>query len=131
MKTATTYQAAGKEVLNYVTAYHPSSGSSFAVRPDGKSIWVDDSKPITLERMREVYDFCCKAAGETLGSIQINMAAYEPGDYDGANPRLWRKTYQFDPKLNSLLIIEDGIPIYANDDGIVCTDTDALYDSLS
>lgn len=130
-KTVSEYKKAGFLTYNYVTAFHPAKNSSWAVRPGGQGIEADDSTPITLERMKSLYQFCCDAEQENLGKIKINMSAYLHNDGgEGPNPQLFNKVYEYNPETNSMIVWEDGMPIYANDNGVICDDQAALCDTI-
>lgn len=136
MATAMSYRRQGKVVYNFVTAAYPPSegfphGSGRTVIVDGKNVAVNDDEPITLQRCKRLHARLCELTGEALGEIKINLSAFEPGEYDGANPQIWGKTYTYDPRTNSLVIYDRwGMPVYANDNGVVTRDQAALCDSL-
>lgn len=131
MATAMSYERQGKLVYNYVTAGYPD-GIGRTVIVDGRGIKVDDDEPITLQRCKRLHIRLCELTGQALGSIKVNLSAFEIGEYDGANPQIWGKTYAYDPRTNSLVIYDQhGTPVYANDDGVVTKDQVALIDSLA
>jgi hypothetical protein len=105
---------AGKDIFNYITASVNGKGSS-APQIDGKSVAVDDSKPITFRRMKMIHAKLEMELDANIGTMTLNLAAFEPGDgWDGANPRLWHKTYTYEPG-GILSVYENGDWLYDED----------------
>lgn len=104
----------GKEIYNYITASINGKGSS-APQINGKSVAIDDSKPITFRRMKYIHAKLEMELDANIGKIDINLAAFEPGDgWDGANPKIWGKTYTYKPG-GVLSVYEDGDWLYDED----------------
>lgn len=103
--------------------------------PDGKTrLTVDHSQPITLARCATIYAAACKLSGRTYKRLSIRLFVYSvtPGNEYGDGPETCYvvKAWNYDPHRNSLVIWDKGKPVYANDDGVICRDQDALYDTL-
>lgn len=103
----------GKEIFNYITASINGKGSS-APQIDGKPVSIDDSKPITFRRMKYIHAKLEFTLDTDIGKIVLNLAAFEPGEYDGANPKLWEKTYSYQPG-GILSVYENGDWFYDED----------------
>lgn len=103
--------------------------------PDHKAkLTVDHSRPITLARCKEIYDAACKLSGRDLSRISICLSTYSvsPGNECGDWPEecYEDKQWDYDPARNILIGWDMGKPVYANDNGQICTDQDALCDTL-
>lgn len=95
---------------------------------------VDHSKPITLARCAEILSKARVLSGRDLVMISIRRSVYDvtPGNElgDHAETCYMDKRWDYTAATNSLVIYDRGEPVYANDDGVICTDQAALYDSL-
>jgi hypothetical protein len=126
--------------FNYVVGFvantkgEPVSG--FAVMtPDKKTkLIVDHSQPITLARCKEILAKAKEVSGRDLIYIKINLSKFTktPGNEcaDFAEQCLFDKSYHYDSRNNSLMIYKNGDPVYANDNGTICKDQAALFDSM-
>ena len=134
MKTKTETQE-----FNYVMGYAKGEfgeSSGFAVSNPENTVRlaVDHSTPITLKRAKVIFDKARDLSGRDLTSIEICLSVYTktPGNDCGDHSEecLVDKKWYYTAKTNSLVIWAKGMPVYANDNGVVCTDQAALYDSL-
>lgn len=95
---------------------------------------VDHSKPITLDRCAEIMSKARELSGRELVMISIRRSIYSktPGNECGdfAETCYMDKKWDYTASTNSMVIYDRGEPVYANDDGAICTDQAALYDSL-
>lgn len=125
--------------FNYVMGYAKGKFgeiSGLAVTNPERTVGlvVDHSTPITLKRAKMIFDKARELSGRDLTSIQICLSVYtktpgnEYGDHD--EECLVDKKWNYTAATNSLVIWDKGVPVYANDNGVVCTDQAALYDSL-
>lgn len=104
----------GKDIFNYITASINGEGSR-APQINGKSVSIDDSKPITFRRMKYIHAKLEMELDSNIGEMTLNLAAFEPGDgWDGANPKLWEKTYTYKPN-GILSVYENGDWLYDED----------------
>lgn len=102
---------------------------------------LDMSKPVTLQRMREVCERLRAETGVEFDYLRVEHHVYEfdidpddkvarahirYGDYPGRKVK--DKTYQFWYERNRLLIWDHNTPVYENDDGVITKDADALAD---
>lgn len=102
---------------------------------------LDMSKPVTLQRMREVCERLRAQTGVEFNYLRVDHHIYEfdvdpndevalkhirLGDYPGE--KVMDKTYQFWYDRNRLLIWDHGTPVYENNDGEICRDADTLAD---
>jgi hypothetical protein len=130
MKTTADFKKAGKTVYNYITAYYPSrndlSVAHVMKNDEIKAYKIDDSHPITVARCTDMHKRLCEMTGENIGTVRINIGAFEPGGEDGNDLKLWEKVYTYNPESNSLTIWEDGEFIYVNNNGIISMDKAAL-----
>ena len=144
IKRDTTYKGRRVTAYNYVIGYRDAkkisagmfSNSNLAViGPDGEAnLIVDHSRPITLSRAREIYDAAIKLTGGAYDRISIKLIVFdcpieETGE-DGGCPQLINKTWIYNPKANSLVIWENEMPVYANYNGDIYKNQDALDKSL-
>jgi hypothetical protein len=111
-------------------------GDGVVVRsPDGKTrLTVDHSESITLARCATIYAAACTLSGRTYKRLSIRLSVYSvtPGNECGDGPETCYvdKHWDYDPHRNSMVIWDKGQPVYANDNGVICRDQDALYDTL-
>lgn len=95
---------------------------------------VDHSKPITLERCAEIMSKARKLSGRDLAMISIRRSIYSvtPGNEcgDHAETCYMDKRWDYTASTNSMATYDRGEPVCYNDDGVICTDQAALYDSL-
>lgn len=95
---------------------------------------IDYSKPVTLARCAEIMTKARELSGRDLAMISIRRSIYsvtpgnEPGDH--AETCYMDKKWDYTAANNSMVIYDRGEPVYANDDGAICTGQAALYDSL-
>jgi hypothetical protein len=133
------YQDGAREEFNFVvgfvrTPYGLRNGRT-VMTPD-KTIKLNHSKPITLARCARilVLDEARKLSGRDLAMISIRRSIYSktPGNECGdfAETCYLDKRWDYYPDTNSLLIYDRGELVYANDNGQVCTNQAALYDSM-
>ena len=102
-----------KEIFNYIAASINGQGKS-APQINGKSVAIDDSKPVTFRRMKYIHAKLEYEMDANISDITLNLAAFEPGEWDGANPVLWSKTYNYQPG-GILSVYENGDWIYDED----------------
>ena len=98
------------------------------------AVMVDMSKPVTRERMS---DFAKQFGAKN--SVMIKQYRFFDRDYNLLNPEpsfddvayiTHTKTFMYFIADDSLVIYEDGAPVYANDAGVICTDKNALADTF-
>lgn len=108
---------------------------------DETAVVLDLNKPVTLLRLAEIankfgavsrveindWRYFNPRSGHEIDDNEMRND-YANGEEGGYETR--KKDYIYDVKANSLVIWEDGTPIYANDNGIVCRDLEALADTL-
>jgi len=97
------------------------------------AVVIDLDKPVTLKRCR---DICNKF---DINHLAINDWRFYDRDTGNEIP-LWdteeigynttKKDYMYRRDFNSLVIWNNGMPVYANDNGDICLDLDALADTL-
>lgn len=120
--------------FNYVTA----NGRTVMRENDDSSktrFIIDHSRPVTLDRCREILkkvrDFL---KDESIIRISIHRSIFSktPGNELGDFPEklFMDKRWDFDSEKNSLLIWNEGTPVYANENGVICRDLEALCDTL-
>jgi hypothetical protein len=100
--------------------------------PDNKTkLTIDHSRPITLIRCREILKAACILSERDIKKITICYSQYSktPGG-DHAEQCFFDKKWEYDSTNNSLLIWENGTPVYSNDNGAITQDQAAIYDSL-
>ena len=108
------------------------------VNKDGKKVVFEteiEGNLVTLEKCQEVAGKARELGHEpkTLKFIlsEWDDEGYEMGDDTKPAPKqLLNKTVVYDVAQNSMVIWQNGEPIYANDDGIICRNRAALADSL-
>ena len=112
-KEIQTSDFAGKDIFNFITI---ATGSvSRTPQINGNAVGVDDSTPITFRRMKYVHAKLEMELDENIDKVTLNLSAFEPGDdWDGANPKLWEKTYIYTPG-GILSVYENGDWIYDED----------------
>lgn len=76
----------------------------------------------TVSAAKEILEWGAKEFKNRFGEeIDFNFVSLEMGDTKG---KYWRDK-------NRLLIYKNGMPVYENNNGIICRDSVALADSLS
>ena len=97
--------------------------------------------PITVKKCKKIVEKVEKAFNIDIKCIKIMMSQYDyksitPDEYisvicgDYNVKRLVNKNAYYYPKRNRLIIWEDDMPVYENDNGIICRDEVALADCL-
>lgn len=123
-----------RQEYNYVMGFDNQSGKAVMSPDETVKLIIDHSKPITLKRAKEIFKAACELSGRDLYKISIELSAYSktPGNEcgDAAEECLIDKKWVYTLKTNSLVIWDKGEPVYANDNGVICTDQVALYDTL-
>lgn len=103
---------------------------------DETAVLVDLSQPVTLDRCK---DLCEKFDAKSISIDDWRYfdagtdQEYDPDwmlTQEGGHYRTSKKDYRYNRSNNSLIIWEDDMPVYANDDGVICRDLDALADTL-
>jgi len=101
-----------------------------------RAVHINLDRVVTLNRCK---DICIKFK---VNNISIHDTRFYDldnnkeyaDDYLNANDGGYyltiKKLYTYDKNENSLIIWENGAPVYANDNGIICRDVDALADTL-
>ena len=124
------------QTFNFVLGYVHGEAAYTVTNPE-KTIRLAvamDRGPITVDRCKEVLKKAKSLSGRNLYAIEINHHVYEqtPGnDGDHSERCLSSKRYRYNAEENSLVIFDRDEPIYANDNGIICRDQAALFDSLN
>lgn len=98
------------------------------------AVMVDMTKPVTRERMS---DFAKQFGAKNSVMVKqyrffdrdYNLLNLDPS-YDDGGYITHTKTFMYFVLNDSLVIYEDDTPVYANDAGVVCTDRNALADTL-
>jgi len=129
----------GVEEFNFVVGFtrvdtHGLRDGRTVMSPDKTvKLAVDHSEPITLERCARILEEARKLSGRNLAMISIRRSIYSmtpDNDGDSAETCYLDKRWDYYPDTNSLLIYDRGEPVYANDNGVICTDQAAIYDSM-
>ena len=114
---------------------HLHSSESFLNYNSGICVaQFDPKEPITLERCKEIVFKLEEAYKIKFYKIKLEDSIFEgkaeKGDWDNPLPLLKEKHYIYHVKSNCLTIWENGMPIYENNDGVICDDPVALADCL-
>jgi hypothetical protein len=121
-------------VVGFVRTPHGLRDGKTVTNPEKTiRLTVDHSKPITLERCARILDEACKLSGRNLAMISIYHSIYSKtagNNGDVAETCYLDKRWDYYPDTNSLLIYDRGEPVYANDNGVICTNQAAIYDSM-
>ena len=111
-------------------------------RKETQGIRIETDKgPVTVKKCLEICGHIRDRFGFVPETVKIFMWDF---DYRGIDldtyiyamygdcsiPMSQQKTAKYEMKRNRLTIFEDGMPIYCNDDGHVCSDADALADCM-
>ena len=81
----------------------------------------DKYRVFTLEAAKEILEWGTKEFASRFNEeIDFNFISLKMGDAKG---KYWRDK-------NRLLIYKDGVPVYENNNGVICRDSVALADSL-
>lgn len=128
-----------KQEFNFVVGFVEDNRQGLLI--DGRTIYnpektirleIDYSKSITLQRCAEIMAAARKLSGRDLAMISIRHSIYSksPDNECGDFPETCYldKHYDYDARTNSLTIYDRGVPVYANDNGVVCRDQVALFD---
>jgi hypothetical protein len=110
-------------------------GNNHNITKDGKRVVIQteiEDNTVTLEKCKEVTEKI-RSLGHEPKELKFVLSIYTetPGN-NGDFPEeclLNRNVYYY-PQSNCMRIWENGVPIYENCDGIICTDQDALADCL-
>lgn len=135
-----------KEEYSTITGTYPDGRHhAITVMEGGKEkvARLDMSKPVTLQRMRDVCERLSAKTGVVFDYIQVEHHVYEfdidPNDKEARSlidygdipgVKTWDKTYQYWADQNRLLIWDHGYPVYENNNGVICNDEVALADCL-
>lgn len=96
---------------------------------------------VTVKKCREIIKTCEKKFDIEIKKIEIDMSEFDYSEItaddipylesgDIGVPQVRRKKAYFWVKSNCLQIWEDGLPIYENNNGLICKDRDTLADCL-
>lgn len=96
---------------------------------------------VTVTKCQQIVGTVQTEFGVEVGEIKIYMTQYDlksltPAEYravlygDGTPEQLVNKLAIYKSKENCLQIWEDGLPIYENNNGMICRDREALADCL-
>jgi len=108
---------------------------------DGSAVWnkdksvrlvIDHSKPITLQRCKQIYEVACQLAGRQFKKISILHTIMEtPEDIEAEIPVIYHRDKRWDyyPDKNALFIYDKGELVYANENGRICSDPVALCET--
>lgn len=117
-----------KQTFNFVIG-----DGRLVVSADGRvRLAVDHSRPITHKRCAAILLAARELAGRNIQRISIHHSVFsrtagnECGDW--AETCYLDKRYDYDGL--SLIVWDRGQPVYANDNGAICRDQAALWDSL-
>lgn len=139
MSKTINHQDNGREEFNYVvgfirTEYGLRDGQTVTNPENTIRLEIDHSGPITLDRCSRILKKARELSGRDLAMISIHRSIFSktPGNECADFPETCYldKRWDFYPDTNSLLIYDRGEPVYSNDNGQVCTDQVALYDSM-
>lgn len=112
------------------------------LHPETQGIRIETNKaPVTVKKCREIIGHIQDRFGFIPEKIKIfmwdfdyrgiDLDTYISAMYGDCNiPMTQQKTAVYDVRKNRLTIYDKDMPVYCNDDGHVCTDPDALADSL-
>jgi hypothetical protein len=121
--------------------------SEYAVIVDGNRHHLSNpirtkKQDITIDRCREICNKIESHFGITIRKIEISLTQWDlqsltPKDYElvlsndiGVNRIGPDKSIVYDNKENCFQIWENGLPIYEDNNGVICDDQDALADCL-
>ena len=107
-------------------------------------IQTDAKAVFTLQRMKDIYSKVSKLMSIQPDAIQVHDmqfynretkreitdTEFKNGDYDEGGYITTYKKYFYYPIENLFRIYIDGMPVYENNDGDICSDADALADCL-
>ena len=98
------------------------------------AVMVDMTQPITRERMKELGNKFGAKHYVVIEQYRFfdregNLLNLDPS-YDEGGYFTHKKKFVYVMADDSLVIYEDDTPVYANDAGVVCTNHEALADSL-
>lgn len=139
MSKAINHRDDSREEFNYVvgfvrTPYGLRDGQTVTNPENTIRLEIDHSRPITLDRCAHILSKARELSGRDLAMISIHRSIFSktPGNECGDFPETCYldKRWDFYPDTNSLMIYDRGEPVYSNDNGQVCTDQVALYDSM-
>jgi len=134
-------------MVNYYT-YEPANkslkqGHTYIKHRDTITVTEckDICKQLTEEQLKEEQ----LNEGQYIKLMKIDLSMYDKYDSDGRPAKVFdeygdiiaeniilgkRKTAKYLVEENILRIYEDDLPVYENDNGVICRDKDALVDSL-
>lgn len=124
-------QLTGKRLISVIV-----DGNNHNITVDGKRAVIRteiENNTVTLEKCKEVTEHI-RATGHDPEKLEFMLYIYTEtkGNEYGDFPEecLLDKKVSYFPKINLMRIWQDGIPIYENNNGIICDDRDALADCL-
>lgn len=127
-----------------VKEYYLVRDGMFNVRQFGY-VQLEQNYTVTLKEISDIYKRIVAKynlqEGEQIKSLKVDLTPYYEYNSNGTpvyaseeNPiaydRSKKKTATYNSKHNRLIIWERDLPVYENNDGIICTDGAALADSL-
>ena len=109
-----------------------------------QAIQTDAKAVFTLQRMKDIYSKVSSLMSIQPDSIEVHDtqfydketrleitdSEFENGDYDEGGYITTEKKYYYHAAENLFRIFEDGMPVYENYNGNICSDEDALADCL-
>jgi hypothetical protein len=129
------------ETYNYVTGWADHDGNGYtdgrAVIGQKTQLKINYDHPVTLIRCKEILIAAQQLTGYAYSRLDMHLSVYadlpdDPADdMDAADARCTLdQVITYYTKTNSMIIWRNGLPVYANDNGVITRDQNALCDCL-